>query len=177
MLLPLLGSLFNRRDRRSRGQTLVEFAFVFILFIGLMVAVIGSTRLVLAYFALSNAAAEGARVGAVQNTANSVVAAKVQETTGMAVGISFTVPNTALSAGTCSQTNAICICRHRQGNNTCLDPATAVRGDLIDVWVTYDMQLMPGEPSPNCGGAGWCVSPIMPNTTIRLTGFGQARIE
>jgi Flp pilus assembly protein TadG len=55
-----------QRGRRSRGQTLVEFALVFPIFIFLLFAVIDGGRFVFVNSAVSNAAREGARLASVE---------------------------------------------------------------------------------------------------------------
>lgn len=55
-----------RRERRGRGQTLVEFALVFPIFIFLLFAVVDGGRFVFANSAVSNAAREGARLASVE---------------------------------------------------------------------------------------------------------------
>ena len=52
--------------RRVRGQSLVEFALVFPIFVFLLFAVIDGGRLVFANSAVSNAAREGARLASVE---------------------------------------------------------------------------------------------------------------
>ncbi len=59
----------RRTDSRSRGQALVEFALVFPVFIFLVFALIDLARLVYIDNAISQAAREGARWGAVQGRA------------------------------------------------------------------------------------------------------------
>jgi len=56
----------THRPRRSRGQSLVEFALVFPVFIFLLFTVIDGGRFVFATTALSNAAREGARLASVE---------------------------------------------------------------------------------------------------------------
>jgi TadE-like protein len=56
----------TRARQRSRGQTLVEFALVFPVFIFLLFAVIDGGRFVFATSAVSNAAREGARLASVE---------------------------------------------------------------------------------------------------------------
>jgi Flp pilus assembly protein TadG len=59
------------RDRRSRGQSLVEFAIVIPLFLLLLFALIDMGRLVYINNALAQGAREGARWGAVDSRAAS----------------------------------------------------------------------------------------------------------
>ena len=59
-------TLPTSRRRAGRGQTLVEFALVFPIFILLLFAVIDGGRYIFLSSALSNAAREGARLGSVE---------------------------------------------------------------------------------------------------------------
>ena len=66
-----------RRDRRSRGQSLVEFSLVIPIFLLLLIAVFDLGRGVFAYNTLTNAAREGARMAIVnQDTATIIADAK-----------------------------------------------------------------------------------------------------
>ena len=62
--LPRSGRTIDRHGRR--GQTLVEFALVFPIFILLLFAVIDGGRYIFLSSTLSNAAREGARLGSVE---------------------------------------------------------------------------------------------------------------
>ena len=53
----------NRARRPALAQALVEFGFVALMLIGVMLAIIEGARWISTYFMLANAAAEGARVG------------------------------------------------------------------------------------------------------------------
>jgi Flp pilus assembly protein TadG len=63
-----------RARRRTRGQSLVEFALVIPLFILLLVAVFDLGRAVFAYNTLTNAAREGARMAIVNQDTPTIVA-------------------------------------------------------------------------------------------------------
>jgi Flp pilus assembly protein TadG len=69
----------RRAVRRSRGQSLVEFALVFPIAILLLLAVFDAGRAVFLYNGLTNAAREGARL-AVVNQDKSLVGQRVQAT-------------------------------------------------------------------------------------------------
>ncbi len=164
-------------SQRLPAQGLVEFAFVMILFLGLIMAVIEGGRLVLGYFAIQQGASEGARVGAVQGAMDSTILSAVNNAASMGTGVTYSTPTSGLSSG-CTGSNTVCVCRHASGSSTCKDASAAVRGDLIDVTVTYNFQLVPAnEPAPDCGLAGWCTQPIIPNSTLQLIGYHSARIE
>lgn len=61
------------RVRRSRGQALVEFAFVIPLFLVLFIAVFDLGSAVFSYNSLTNAAREGARLAIVNQDSASVI--------------------------------------------------------------------------------------------------------
>lgn len=61
------------RGRRSRGQALVEFAFVIPLFLVLFIAVFDLGSAVFSYNSLTNAAREGARLAIVNQDSASVI--------------------------------------------------------------------------------------------------------
>ena len=69
-----------RRDRRGRGQALVEFALVIPIFLLLLVAIFDMGRAVFAYNTLTNAAREGARMAIVNQYKPSVLAHAKSET-------------------------------------------------------------------------------------------------
>jgi Flp pilus assembly protein TadG len=69
-----------RRDRRGRGQALVEFALVIPIFLLLLVAIFDMGRAVFAYNTLTNAAREGARIAIVNQYKPSVLAHAKSET-------------------------------------------------------------------------------------------------
>src|SRR4029077_3264030 len=62
-----------RRDRRGRGQALVEFALVIPIFLLLLIAIFDMGRAVFAYNTLTNAAREGARIAIVNQYKPSVL--------------------------------------------------------------------------------------------------------
>ena len=68
------------RDRRGRGQALVEFALVIPIFLLLLVAIFDLGRAVFAYNTLTNAAREGARMAIVNQYKPSVLAHAKSET-------------------------------------------------------------------------------------------------
>lgn len=57
--------MFRRARRRSRGQSLVEFALIFPVLILLLVAIFDLGRAVFAYTSITNGAREGARLAIV----------------------------------------------------------------------------------------------------------------
>jgi Flp pilus assembly protein TadG len=163
---------------RSRGQAMVEFALVFILFLGTVMAIIEGGRLMFSYFALANAAAEGARIGSVAGTPDTAIQAAVNQTLKYATGSDLTNVSGTTAPSSCTAANTICICRHTSAAlNTCLTTASAARGDVVDVRVTYQFQALASDPSPDCSYAGWCLTPLLTKASVLMTGGGSARIQ
>jgi len=163
---------------RSRGQAMVEFAFVFILFLGTVMAIIEGGRLMFSYFALANGAAEGARAGSVAGASDTAIQTAVNETLRYATGTNLTNISGTTAPGSCTATNTICICRHTAAAlDTCLTAANTKRGDIVDVRVTYQFQALASDPSPDCGYAGWCLTPLLTRASVQMTGGGSSRIQ
>jgi Flp pilus assembly protein TadG len=168
---------------RAQGQALVEFAFVSILFFGLVIGLIESGRLVLAYFALANGAAEGARIASVVGATDTCqepatcVQTAVNRTLRPAIGTDLTVVDASKMPSACTADNTICICRHTLANTTCKTAANAARGDVVDVTVTYRFLPLGGDVSPDCNRAGWCTTPLFTKASFLLSGGGAARVQ
>src|SRR5262245_50873139 len=78
----------KRRDRRSRGQSLVEFALVVPVFLLILMGILDFGRAVLAYNSLSNAARDGARVAIVdQSDGSSGEPLAAEEAANQATGL------------------------------------------------------------------------------------------
>lgn len=78
--------MIRRRAReRSRGQALVEFAFVLPLFILIVVGIFDFGRAVFAYNEVSNAAREANRVAIVDQTVNTIKDKAIQR--GVSLGL------------------------------------------------------------------------------------------
>ena len=111
-----VGPLRSRRPR-SRGQSLVEFALVFPIFLLVFVALFDLGRAVFAYNTLTNAAREGARLAIVNQTSASIISrAKSQtaivELNDPSVSITFrqATPNVdPLSNAVCSPAAVGCV--------------------------------------------------------------------
>jgi len=96
----------NATRRRSRGQTLVEFALLLPIFILVFVGIFDAGRAVFAYHTLNNAAREGARQAIVDQTLDHIQARAVQH--GVALGLAnadvsvdYRDPTTPESPGSC----------------------------------------------------------------------------
>ena len=85
----------NARDRRPRGQALVEFALVIPLVILLLMGIFDFGRAVFAYNSLSNAAREGARVAIVDQTIVGGVPMGATEAARQATGLGLVASDPA----------------------------------------------------------------------------------
>jgi Flp pilus assembly protein TadG len=151
------------RARGSRGQAFVEFALVMLLFLALVILVIEGGLLTANWFAVGNAAREGARAGSLAVATDPQILEAVNRTAGVFTGpFASVTANTAQSG--CTDAHAVCICRHRVGATTC--NSTAVRDDLIDVTVRHRFAFL-----PFAGGF------VGQNAGIQLAAFAQARVE
>ncbi len=101
---------FHRSTRhRGRGQSLVEFALVIPIFLLIMVAIFDLGRAVFAYNSVTNAAREGARFAAVNQSSALIIQhainqTQIAETAGPNVTVTFrsSTPNADY------RTNAVC---------------------------------------------------------------------
>jgi Flp pilus assembly protein TadG len=138
----------RRRSDRGRGQALVEFALVIPLFLLLVAGMIDFGLGLNTSITVTNAAREGARLGAVNPITASIAAKVTSMTSGLAGGPTTTI--------TCT----------KPGGTTCtLDttPATmAVAGDTVIVTVAYDYHMI------------W---PLAFGNTIHLASTAQFRVE
>ncbi len=131
---------------RASGQATVEFALVAVLLFGAMMMVIEGARLALTYFAVGNAAAEGARAGeyiTADLSAQNFLAQNnlVQSAAQRAVNLLIQVPNLDAS-GSCSGSNVVCICRRTTPNAAC-GTTPIQNGSVLEVTVKYDFNLLP----------------------------------
>lgn len=82
---------------RDRGQALVEFALIAVLFFTLLIGIIDGSRAIYAYNTVANAARVAARVAIVNQNPDDVVGAAMQEAVGLDLAesdIIFTNPCT-----------------------------------------------------------------------------------
>ena len=128
---------------------MVEFALVIILFLGVLMAIWEGARLVTSYFALANAAREGARAGIYTTASDATIQDKVRQT----LPAWISVPN-----------GNITICRRATSSSGC-GTTPYVSGSVIDVTVTYTFHLVPFA-------GGW-----LSRATVPLTGYHRARVE
>jgi Flp pilus assembly protein TadG len=153
----------NARAAGAGGKESVEGALVILLFLALMLLVFEGGLLTANWFALGNAAREGAHTGSLAVATDAQVLETVNRTASIFTGgFASVTANTAQSG--CTGTDAVCTCRHRVGSTTC--NATAARDDLIDVTVRHRFMLL-----PYAGGF------VGQNAGIQLTAFEQARVE
>jgi Flp pilus assembly protein TadG len=139
---------FVRRDRRRRGQALVEFALVVPLFLLLLAGMIDFGLGLNASIAVSNAAREGARLGAV-DAVDADIVARV---------------NTIMATYPGLPTSVSASCTHAGGGACTLDTASTKpgSGDSVIVTVSYDYNMV------------W---PLAFGRVITLTSTAKFRIE
>jgi Flp pilus assembly protein TadG len=145
---------------QARGQATVEFALVAVLLFGAMVMVIEGARLTMSYFAVGNAAAEGARAGQYTTATDASIQAAARRTLEPWIQ----VPNLDAS-GACSGDNVVCICRRTTPDAACA--TTPIQnGSVIEVTVKYNFNLLPLAAGFLQRAGPWT-----------LTGYKRATIE
>ncbi|HLH27232.1 MAG TPA: TadE/TadG family type IV pilus assembly protein [Chloroflexota bacterium] len=138
---------------------MVEFALTIVLFFTTLLLIFEGGRMVLSYFILANAAAEGARAGQYVTATDT----DIQNAVNAVSGILGTFP-TPTSGSTCSGTTAICVCRRTTAGAAC--GSTPIQsGSEVDVTVNYLFQFMPQA-------GGW-----LGQTSIQLTAYHTARLS
>jgi Flp pilus assembly protein TadG len=115
------------RRHRTRGQSLVEFALVFPIFIMLLAGMIDFGLGLYSYMTIINAAREGGRLGATNCTATDCAGAVSARTTANANGLVLdTVTSTCYVKDTATQ-------------EAC---SASVAGDKVTVAVTYTYHMI-----------------------------------
>lgn len=116
---------------RNRGQTLVEFALTFPVFILLIFSLIEGGRLMFTWVLLSEASREGARTAVLPNTASTTtISSRVAEIAGFAPG--FAANNLAVYK-----------------NGTAVSGVFAkTRGDTMKVQIDYTFTFLSGTLLP-----------------------------
>jgi len=137
------------------GQAMIEFAAVMLVFLGAVMTTFEGARLLTSAFALSNAAAEGARAGAYVPTSARPIAT-------LDADIRAAVRATTAFLGTIPD-GSITICRRATSGAAC--GTTVQSGSVIEVTVTYAFQLVPFA-------GGW-----LGRAGVNLTGYNRARID
>lgn len=143
------------RARGQRGQAMVEFAVALLFFVGMLLAIFEGARLVATFFAVANAAADGARAGAFAPTTqlpaatlDSNVRAAVRETTSF-LG---TIPDASIT-----------ICRRTSPTAACGTPVRS--GSIVDVTVDYTFYFVPFA-------GGW-----LGQSSVPVTGYHRVQID
>src|SRR3954471_6713361 len=96
----------------ARGQAFVEFALVILLFLALVILVFEGGLLTANWFAIGNAAREGAQNGSLAVATDAQILETVNRTASVFTGgFGSITANTAQSG--CAGTHAVCTCRHR----------------------------------------------------------------
>jgi Flp pilus assembly protein TadG len=123
-----------RRGRASsRGQSLVEFALVFPLFILLVAGMIDFGMGLYSYMTINNAARDAARLGATMCTANPCAGAVKARVTANVGGLGIDAPVVTCRASTTA------VPAHPNPNCT---SGTALPGDDVIVNVTYTYRMI-----------------------------------
>jgi Flp pilus assembly protein TadG len=119
----------RRLHRRRRGQTLVEFALVFPIFVMLLLGVFDIGRAVFAYNEITNAAREAVRTAIVNQDTASIQERIVSQTSGTTVSqcVAFIEPTSTFP--TCNK-----------GTQSPSDPCAVLKVGCIahvEVWTDY----------------------------------------
>jgi Flp pilus assembly protein TadG len=124
-------NLLRRRSpagrRRSRGQSLVEFALVFPVFILLLAGMIDFGMGLYSYMTIINAAREGARLGVTNCVATNCGSAVAARATANASGLGPAVTVT---------------CVHPAESSSAIACASSVSGDAVKVTVAYTYHML-----------------------------------
>lgn len=75
--------MIRRKHRLSRGQSLVEFALILPVFLMIFIGVFDAGRAIYAYSTVTNAARAGARVAIVNQDANAIRQAAIEDSVGL----------------------------------------------------------------------------------------------
>src|SRR5437762_1409613 len=111
----------GRGRGRAPAQAMVEFSLVILLLFGVMVVIIEGARWITTYFALANAAAEGARAGAFVPSTSWPVAnvdTKIQAAAQSVLMPWMDLPNFD-GSGACGGSNVVCVCRRKTSTSSC----------------------------------------------------------
>jgi len=132
----------SRARRKSRGQSMVEFALVFPLFILLLAGMIDFGMGLFSYMSVINGAREGARYGATACTSVACAASVQQQASGAAGNGGVTLPTSDVSV-TCTQMNAATPPVEVASDCTAAMAGSAVRsGGHITVRITYHYSMI-----------------------------------
>lgn len=170
------------RPRRQMGQALLEFSLVSMLFLGFLVGIMEGARMIGSYFALSNAAAEAARVGALVPDPNATLAPTDCNALNSTPSSQLTVAGLdnkircrareTMQPWISLPDSAITICRRTTITSNCSATGTSsvvsnsyYGGSVIDITVNYNFQFLLFE-----GG-------FLHQTSVPMTGYKRARIE
>jgi len=167
---------------RQMGQALLEFSLVSMLFLGLLVSIFEGARMIGSYFALSNAAAEAARVGAIVPSPTATGSISNCDTLNATQSSYLSVASLdnkircrareTMQPWISLPDSAITICRRATITSSCDATGTSsvvsnsyYGGSVLDVTVNYSFQFLLFE-----GG-------FLHNTSVPMTGYKRARID
>jgi Flp pilus assembly protein TadG len=151
------------RPVRRRGQTMVEFAIVLVIFLGMLMAIFEGARLAMSAWMISVAARDGARAG-IYVPSTSLTIATIDNR------VIARVQATAARVGIVVPIASITICRHSSPDaaptDSCDTAAPPLKsGSVVDVTVTHTFSFVPFA-------GGW-----LGQGNRTLTGYYRARIE
>jgi Flp pilus assembly protein TadG len=132
-----------RRWRMDQGNALVEFTFIAIMLVVVMLGIVEMGRMVLVYTTVANAARAGARYAIVHGAdrtgtgANGPSGPSSSNTTQVK-----TVVNDFASAGLLNVSNLHIAVNYPNGTNTADSPVTVTVTYLYDPWVPYFSSLL-----------------------------------
>lgn len=137
------------RRRRSRGQSLVEFALILPVFILLLVGLFDVGRAVYGYNTVSNASREAARVAIVDQTLATIKAQAVQRSVSLGVtaaDVDVAFRNQDLSnTAPCNSVPVATGCIAEVTVNYSYSPATPIIGNIIGTLNIASTARMPVE--------------------------------
>ncbi|HEY7060340.1 MAG TPA: TadE/TadG family type IV pilus assembly protein [Chloroflexota bacterium] len=153
----------GRGGRGAAGQALVDLALLGLLLVAMAALIFGGGLLAANWFALHNAAREGARGASRAGITDEQLLAALNRNTALFTGGFTSVVNYTPPAD-CTASHAVCVCRHPPGAVGCSpDP---IPGEQIDVTVRHRVSFL-----PFAGGV------LGQSAAVQLTAVEQARIE
>lgn len=146
-------ALVARGRRGTRGQALVEFALILPVFLLLLVALFDAGRIVYAQNAITQAARDAVRVGAVSTDYTQVKYDSIRnKALSSAIGVSITGTNVTGQAGACVNPAAPPPAA-TDPSGTCFYPVDKNQGDPVVVNISVTMPLITPLLSNILGGS------------------------
>jgi len=130
-----------RRRRMDQGNALVEFTFVAIMLVVVMLGIVEMGRMMLVYTTVANAARAGARYAIVHGADRTGSGANGPSGPGSTTQVK-TVVNDFASAGLLNVSNLNITVNYPNGTNTADSPVTVTVTYPYDPWVPYFGSLL-----------------------------------